>query len=125
MIDSIKGIFKTGDQIILICTDGGRVEGVIQNITDDVILLKNKNNLIKGVKGSMIEYFEQPENTAINETSVSNASGKTDLKIIDKIPLETLLQKDPRLRKRFPNLAKEQDAKKENSYPKENSSLSI
>lgn len=120
MIDIIKGIFKTGDQIILICTDGGRVEGVIQNITDDVILLKNKNNLIKGVKGSMIEYFEQPENTAINETSVSNASGKTDLKIIDKIPLETLLQKDPRLRKRFPNLAKEQDAKKENSYPKEN-----
>lgn len=120
MIDIIKGIFKTGDQIILICTDGSKIEGMIQKITDDVVLLKNKNNLVKGVKGSMIEYFEQPENKTDNETIVSKTSEKNNLKIIDKIPLETLLQKDPRLRKRFPNLAKEQDAKKEQPTPKEN-----
>ena len=91
MIDIIKGIFKTGDQIILICTDGSKIEGMIQKITDDVVLLKNKNNLVKGVKGSMIEYFEQPENKTDNETIVSKTSEKNNLKIIDKIPLETLL----------------------------------
>lgn len=113
MIDIIKGLFKTGDEIILICTDGSMIEGIIQNITDDVILLKNKNNLIKGVKSTMIEYFEQPENVAEKESAKTKHTGQKDLKIIDKIPLDTLLQKDPRLRKRFPNLAKEQDAQKE------------
>ena len=46
MIDIIKGIFKTGDQIILICTDGSRVEGIIQNITDDVIKEINSKKYI-------------------------------------------------------------------------------
>ena len=110
MIDIIKNIFKIGDKIILTCTDKSKIEGTIQEIADDVILIKEKNNIIKGVKSTMIEYFEQPVTVSEkkNETSVS---GKHDLKIIDKIPLETLLQKDPRLKKRFPNLAKDKEVK--------------
>lgn len=110
MIDIIKGLFKIGDKINLICTDKSKIEGTIMNITDEIILLKDKDNLIKGVKSTMIEYFEQPTGGTVQGNSTGNTS-KRDLKIIDKIPLETLLQKDPRLKKRFPNLAKEQDAK--------------
>ena len=110
MIDIIKGLFKIGDKIILICTDKSKIEGTIMNITDEIIVLKDKDNLIKGVKSTMIEYFEQPTGGTVQGNSTGNTS-KRDLKIIDKIPLETLLQKDPRLKKRFPNLAKEQDAK--------------
>lgn len=109
MIDIIKSIFKNGDRIILTCTDKSKIEGTIQKITDDVILIKDKNNIIKGVKSTMIEYFEQPA-TGSGKENNALASGKHNLKIIDKIPLETLLQKDPRLKKRFPNLAKEKES---------------
>lgn len=111
MIDIIKGLFKIGDRIILACSDGAKIEGTILNITDDVILLMDKNKLVKGVKSTLIEYFEQP-NGSVEKDKSSLEKEKHDLKIIDKIPLETLLQKDPRLKKRFPNLAKEQEEKK-------------
>lgn len=110
MINIIKSIFNVGDRIILVCTDGNKVEGTIHTISDDFILIKDKNSLVKGVKSTMIEYFEQP---AIEGGKITPSSdkGKYDLKIIDKMPLETLLQKDPRLKRRFPNLVKEQKDK--------------
>ena len=110
MINIIKNIFKIGDRIILVCTDGNKVEGSIHTMSDDFVLIKDKNNLVKGVKSTMIEYFEQPATEGM-DLSFSD-KGKYDLKIIDKMPLETLLQKDPRLKKRFPNLVKEQKDKK-------------
>ena len=111
MISIIKSIFKVGDRIILVCTDGNKVEGNIHAMSDDFILIKDKNNLLKGVKSTMIEYFEQPVVEGGGALSSSDKA-KHDLKIIDKMPLETLLQKDPRLKKRFPNLVKEQKDKK-------------
>ena len=108
MIEIIKGLFKVGDRIILVCSDGEKREGTILNITDDVILLRDNNNLVKGVKSTLIEYFEQSEGS-IEKGKNSLEKEKHELKIIDKIPLETLFQKDPRLQKRFPNLAKEQE----------------
>ena len=108
MIDIIKGLFKAGDKIVIVCSDGSKIEGVVQKIADDFILLRDKNNLMKGVKSTKIEYFEQLDNGAEKDTYVI---GSHNLKVVDKIPLETLLQKDPRLKKRFPNLVKEQEEK--------------
>ena len=71
MIDIIKGLFKIGDRIILGCSDGSKIEGTILNITDDVILLRDKDNHVKGVKSTLIEYFEQPNGSVEKEKSSS------------------------------------------------------
>ena len=111
MISIIKNLFKVGDKIVIVCTDGSKIEGSIHTINDNLIILKDDKNLIKGIKGSMIEYFEQPETSASTFT-IAPAKPKQELKIIDKIPLETLFKNDPKGRERYlknnPNAIKQE-----------------
>ena len=104
MIDIIESIFKPGDKIRLICTDKSVVEGTLQKTLGDIIIIKDDNNSIKGIKSSIIDYFEQP--VSPEKKYYGSGTDKFDLKIVDKMPIDTLLKTDPRLKKRFPNLAK-------------------
>lgn len=110
MLEIITSLFKVGDGIILRLNDGKIVEGTILNLSNELIVVKDNNNHMKGVKGSLIDSFEQiGSEKTVNESPQKDL--KKDVKIIDKIPIDQLLRKDPRLKIRFPNLVKEQEKK--------------
>ena len=110
MLEIINSLFKVGDGIILTLNDGTVLKGTIFNLSDSLIVIKDNYNHMIGVKGTLIDSFEQ---VSLEKTIIETPrkEQKKDVKIIDKIPIEQLLRTDPKLKKRFPNLAKEQDNK--------------